>query len=107
MSNFIVYILTDNNRRHFEINFTSNILSTVLELQQTNSFIFQQGANLNRIIYSEAFTELSCAKKRINELQNFTHMQIERIIRKNNPNWNNLYPQQQQSYIKRNSSYAA
>ena len=106
MSNFIVYILTDNNRRYFEIDFTSNIFSTVMELQQTNSFTFQQGSNLNRIIYSEAFAKLACAKKRMNELQQFTHLQIERIIRKNNPNWNNLYPQQQ-SYVKRDSNYAA
>ncbi|WP_104382662.1 hypothetical protein [Sphingobacterium sp. HMA12] len=107
MSNFIVYILTDNNRRYFEIDFTSNMLSTIVELQQVNSFTFQQGSHLNRIIYSEAFSKLACAKKRMNELQNFTHLQIERIIRKNNPNWNNLYPQQQQSYAKRNSNYAA
>ncbi|MDR2273467.1 MAG: hypothetical protein LBF27_21340 [Sphingobacterium sp.] len=107
MSNFIVYIRTDNNRRYFEIDFTANIFSTVMELQEANSFIFQQGPNLNRIIYSEAFPKLSCAQKRMNELQSFTRMQIERIIRKNNPNWNNLYPQQQQSYTKRNNSYAA
>ncbi len=107
MSNFIVYILTDNNRRYFEIDFTSNMLSTVVELQQANSFTFQQGSSLNRIIYSEAFSKLACAKKRMNELQNFTHLQIERIIRKNNPNWNNLFPQQQQAYPKGNTNYAA
>lgn len=107
MSNFIVYIVTDNNRRYFEIDFTSNMFSTVMELQQANSFILQRGPHLNRIIYSEAFSKLACAKKRMNELQNFTRMQIERVIRKNNPNWNNLYPQQHQAYPKRNTNYAA
>ncbi|WP_343559935.1 hypothetical protein [Sphingobacterium sp.] len=107
MGKFIVYILTDNNRRYFEIDFTSNIFSTVMELQQANNFILQQGPHLNRIIYSEEFSQLAYAKKRMSELQNFTRMQIERVIRKNNPNWNNLYPQQQQAYPKRSTNFAA
>jgi putative endonuclease len=107
MSNFIVYILTDNNRKHFKIDFTSNILSTALELQQTNNFIFQHGPSLTRIIYTETFSNLGSAKKKMNELKNFTSMQIEKIVRKHNPNWHNLFPQQQQTYPKGESHYAA
>ncbi|MDM1292855.1 hypothetical protein HX021_00925 [Sphingobacterium sp. N143] len=107
MGNFIVYILTDNNRRHVEIDFTSNIFSTVIALQQSNNFIFHQGPHLNRMVYSEAFSNLENAKRKMDELRGFTRMQLERIIRKHNPNWNNLYPQQHQVYQKRNTSYAA
>ncbi len=107
MNNFIVYILTDSNRKHFEIGLSSNIFSKVLELEQSNSFIFNQGPRLNRIIYTEAFTSLEIANKKINDLQHFTTMQIERLIRKSNPNWNNLFPQQHHAFTKRDSHYAA
>ncbi len=40
MSNFIIYILTDSNRKRFEIGLSSNIFGTVMELQQSNNFIF-------------------------------------------------------------------
>jgi len=107
MNNFIIYILTDSNRKRFEIKLSLNIFSTVMELQQSNSFIFNQGPNLNRIIYTESFTSLETANKKITELQHFTSMQIERLIRKSNPNWNNLFPQQHQTFQKRNTHYAA
>ncbi|MEZ0451457.1 hypothetical protein ACR78Z_03200 [Sphingobacterium thalpophilum] len=107
MGNFIVYILTDNNRNHFKIDFTSNIIRTAIELQQSSNFIFQQGPDLTRIIYCETFPSLGAARKKIQELQRFTRMQIERIIRKHNPNWNNLFQQPQQGYPKSTSHYAA
>ncbi|MCS4163405.1 GIY-YIG nuclease family protein [Sphingobacterium paramultivorum] len=107
MNNFIVYISTDNNRKHFKIGLSSNIFSTVMELQQSNSFIFNQGPSLNRIIYTESFTNPETANKRISELQHFTTMQVERLIRKYNPNWNNLFPQQHQAFNKRDSNHAA
>ena len=81
MNNFIVYISTDNNRKHFKIGLSSNIFSTVMELQQSNNFIFNQGPSLNRIIYTESFTNSETANKRISELQHFTTMQVERLIR--------------------------
>ncbi|MDR3008551.1 MAG: hypothetical protein LBV59_11495 [Sphingobacterium sp.] len=107
MSNFIIYILTDSNRKHFEIGLSSNIFGTVIELQQSNSFIFNHGSSLNRIIYTASFTNLEAAHKKVNELQHFTHMQIERLIRKSNPNWNNLFPHHYQTFQKRNAHYAA
>ncbi len=107
MSNFIIYIVTDSNRRRFEIGLSSNIFNTVIELQQSNNLIFNQNPNLHRIIYIEAFTNLPCARKKMSELQHFTNMQIERIIRKSNPNWNNLFPQPHQAFQKRNTHYAA
>ncbi|WP_293906764.1 MULTISPECIES: hypothetical protein [unclassified Sphingobacterium] len=107
MSNFIIYILTDSNRKRFEIGLSSNIFGTVMELQQSNNFIFNQGGSLNRIIYTSSFTDLGAAHKKIDELQHFTRMQIERLIRKSNPNWNNLFPHHHQTFQKRNAHYAA
>lgn len=107
MSNFILYIVTDSNRKHFEIGFSTDIMTTVLKLQKFNSLIFNQRPSLNRIIYTEAFTSLEAAKKKIDELQHFTAMQIERLIRKSNPNWNNLFPQPHRDFAKRGASYAA
>ncbi|WP_293954715.1 MULTISPECIES: hypothetical protein [unclassified Sphingobacterium] len=107
MSNFILYIATDSNRKRFEIGLSTNIFTTVMKLQQSNSFIFNQGSSLNRIIYTEAFTSLETANKKIDELQHFTAMQIERLIRRSNPNWNNLFPQPHPDCAKRGTSYAA
>lgn len=107
MSKFIVYIRTDNNRRHFDIDFTSNIADVAFAIQQSNSFIFQQGPNLNRIIYTETFANLECAKKKMNELCCYTNMQLERLIRKHNPNWINLYPLPHHVVAKRATYYAA
>jgi putative endonuclease len=76
-----VLILTDNNRNALNIK--------VLDLQETNE---EAVINLShpRLIYQETFDKPELAEARKTELENFTRMQKERVIRRSNPNWVNL-----------------
>ena len=81
---YFILISTDNNRN------TLNI--SVLEDQR---FYNDLPANVRkyRLIYREVHESYDAAMARYKELQAYTRMQKERIIRKSNPNWVDLLHQ--------------
>ncbi|MBE8712338.1 GIY-YIG nuclease family protein [Sphingobacterium hungaricum] len=90
MNNVVVYIVTDSNRKFLEIGTSTNLSQTIFELQNHNKTLFSAFGNLNRVVFSEEFSNPFLAEKKVSELRNYTRMQIERLIRKTNPNWLNL-----------------
>lgn len=74
---YYILILTDNNRN------TLNV--SMLNENEIYGVVGRQ-----RLIYQEIHESLGAAKSRLQELQGYTRMQKERIIRRSNPNWVNL-----------------
>jgi len=54
--------------------------------------LFSGRTRLSNIVYIANFETFEEAKQRQTQLQQFTRMQRERIIRMKNPNWLNLAP---------------
>lgn len=78
-----ILILTDNNRKTLKYmlslkeNFENQISDNKLEVT-------------HRVIYKESYRTIEEAQSRLRELENYTRMQAERLIRRSNPNWLNL-----------------
>lgn len=90
--NYKIIIMTDNNRRLLEIMLTDDLLSTVQHLYQSNRSLSNSFVSLNRIVYVESFASKSEAEKRLSVIRSYPRIFCERLIRKSNPNWLNLYP---------------
>lgn len=78
---YFILILTDNNRNALKIS-----------MLESNAFsgVFLDSMDPQRLIYQETHESLDSALHRFSELQGYTRMQTERIIRRSNPNWVNL-----------------
>lgn len=74
---YYILILTDNNRNSLNV--------SMLYEDEICGVVGRQ-----RLIYQEIHESLDAAKTRLQELQGYTRMQKERIIRRSNPNWVNL-----------------
>lgn len=70
-----IRIYTDSNRLQLRIKYHEN------DFQKTEGL---------RLVYEEIHESEKAATARTAELKSFTRMQLERAIRRNNPNWLNL-----------------
>ncbi|MGO1243761.1 MAG: GIY-YIG nuclease family protein [Sphingobacterium sp.] len=85
-----VYIITDSNRAYLEVGYCTDITNRLHEIKNSATILFGKATKLSNIVYIANFQTQNEAKQRQQELQQFTRMQRERIIRMKNPNWLNL-----------------
>lgn len=87
-----ILIVTDSNRNFLEVVLTNDLLYTIQDIYTSHQTLFSTTHRLTRIVYEELFTSESAANKRLIELKSYTRMLRERLVRRRNPNWLNLYP---------------
>lgn len=92
MQKHIIYITTDANRMFIEAGYCQDITLKVFEMQQSFSTFLSSAPKFCRIVHTEEFNSFESAQKRKNELNNYTHTQKQRLIRKYNPNWLGINP---------------
>lgn len=94
MCTYKVLVITDPNRKALRIYFTENI-AELLKSLKTKEDLFKSMESVQgnfRIVYQEVFGNNLMALARYESMKNFTRMQLEKLVRKNNPNWLSLYP---------------
>lgn len=91
MKKYIVYIITDANRIYLHADVCQDLSIKLYELQNATSTLFLSGPKYTRIIHTEEFEHKDDAERRASELNSFTRMQKEKLIRKNNPNWLSIH----------------
>ncbi|MCY4779045.1 GIY-YIG nuclease family protein [Sphingobacterium sp. UT-1RO-CII-1] len=91
MQKHYIYIITNSNRAYLEIEQCQDISLRMQELKDSSSLLFSN-ARLTNIVYLEEFDSYELALKRKQQLEQFTRMQKERLIRLKNPNWLSLQP---------------
>lgn len=89
MKKHIIYLVTDANRIHVEAAYCQDFVPQLADLQ-FSSYRNIALSKFNRIVHIEEFTYAEQAQKRLSELNHFTRMQKERLIRRYNPNWLNI-----------------
>lgn len=89
MQKHYIYIITNSNRAYLEVEQCQDISLRMQELKDSDSLFFSN-AKLTNIVYLEEFDSYDLALKRKQQLEQFTRMQKERLIRLKNPNWLNL-----------------
>ena len=87
MKKHIVYITSDANRIHLEAGYCQDLNFKIFELQSQSSLLLSNKPKAIRIIHVEEYDSYEAAQKRKNELNLYTRMQKEKVIRKHNPNW--------------------
>lgn len=87
MQKHIVYITTDANRIYLEAGYCQDISLKLFELQNSTNSFMARGPKFSRIVHTEEFETYEAAEKRKKELNSYTRMQHEKLIRKFNPNW--------------------
>src|SRR5690606_7358158 len=70
-----IYIYTDNNRRQLQLRTSGTPLTN---------------ANCRRLVYQEKHETEQAVSLRLGELHTYTRMQLERVVRRSNPDWLNL-----------------
>lgn len=91
MPKHIVYITTDANRIYLEAGYCQDIALKLFELQNASSSFMARGPKFSRIVHTEEFDSFEAAERRKNELNAYTRMQKEKLIRRYNPNWLGIY----------------
>lgn len=87
MKRHFIYITSDANRIYLEAGYCQDIALQLFELQQASSAFMNKTPKFSRIVYMEEFENFETAQRRRTEINMYTKMQKERLIRKNNPNW--------------------
>ncbi|MCA5004858.1 GIY-YIG nuclease family protein [Sphingobacterium bovistauri] len=105
MKKHIVYITTDANRVYVEAGYCQDITLKILELQNTSSSFMTRSTKFSRIVHTEEFETFEAAERRKIELNMYTRMQKEKLIRKYNPNWLSIHTLET-SIIKKAAVYA-
>lgn len=87
MQRHFIYITSDTNRTYLEVGYCQDIALQLFELQQASNRFMINSPKFSRIVYMEELENYELAQKRKIEINTFTKMQKERLIRKTNPNW--------------------
>ncbi|SEN97040.1 putative endonuclease [bacterium A37T11] len=88
--NRFIYILTDCKRKSLHVGMAADLLHTVTFYRENAHLFFDAAINPTRLVYFEELTDDTTACARFNQLQRFTRMQKERLIRAVNVNWVDL-----------------
>lgn len=87
MQRHFIYITSDTNRIYLEAGYSQDVALQMFELLQESTSFMNKGPKFNRIVYIEEFDNYERALRRKLEINTYTKMQKERLIRRNNPNW--------------------
>lgn len=87
-----VYILTNKFNTVFYVGVTSNLVKRAYE--HKNKFIdgFTKKYNINKLVYYEIFEDIEFAILREKQLKKWKRQWKIDLIRKNNPDFIDLYP---------------
>lgn len=91
MEKHLIYIITDSNRAYLEVGYCTDMNLRLSEITTASSAFFGRSPRLSNVVYLEEFSSKEHAAARQQQLQCFTRMQREKLIRLKNPNWLNLH----------------
>ena len=88
---YTLFILTDCNRKTLHLGVTSTLSQEIQRLKEYYSLFMDASSILGRLVYQESFASEQAALDRYKQYMQFTRMQSERLIRRQNPNWLDQY----------------
>ena len=94
MKPYSLYILTDCNRKTLHMGVTQDISQELRKVKEWYGLFVDSSALPTRLVYQETFATEEAALARYACYQSYTRMQSEKLIRRANPNWIDLYAKQ-------------
>ena len=90
---YFVYILTNRPRGVLYIGVTNDLIRRVAEHRLKIAQSFTKRHDVTRLVYFECFDQIEQAIHREKRLKKWTRAWKISLIEKDNPNWNDLYPE--------------
>ena len=90
-NNYYVYIITNKNNTVLYVGVTSNLKKRIYEHKNKVVEGFSKRYNLDKLVYYEYTTEIKSAISREKQLKKLLRKKKEELIKKDNPNWIDLY----------------
>jgi len=91
MKEYFVYILTNKYNTVLYIGVTNDLLRRVYEHKNKLADGFSAKYNLTKLVYFEIYRDSLIAIQREKSLKNLLRSKKKEIIKKDNPNWKDLY----------------
>lgn len=86
-----VYILTNEYNTVFYVGVTSNLIKRIFEHKEKFLDGFTKKYNINKLVYYEIFSEIGLAFDREKQLKKWKRDCKLNLIKKENPNFEDLY----------------
>lgn len=86
-----VYILSNKTNSTLYIGMTNDLRRRVWEHKQKMLDGFSKEYNLAKLVYYEQFDDITRAIEREKQLKKWNREWKERLIKQQNPDWNDLY----------------
>lgn len=91
MNNYYVYIISNSNNTVLYTWVTNDLIKRIYEHKNKIAEWFSKEYNLNKLLYFEAYNEVTEAIKREKQLKKWRREWKENLINKTNINKNDLY----------------
>jgi putative endonuclease len=89
---YYVYILASRIGGTLYVGVTSDLVKRVYQHREKLAKGFTQRYGVNRLVYYEAFGEVSAAIQREKQMKRWNRAWKVQLIEEKNPNWDDLYP---------------
>jgi putative endonuclease len=86
-----IYIISNATNSVLYIGVTSNLIQRIYQHKEKNVDGFTKRYNLYKLVYFELHEDMNSAIQREKRLKVWQRSWKERLIQKNNPQWNDLY----------------
>ncbi|WP_371188007.1 GIY-YIG nuclease family protein [Thalassotalea maritima] len=86
-----IYIISNESNTVIYVGVTSNLLQRTFQHKQKLTEGFSKRYNLNKLVYLELYDDMNSAIYREKRLKRWQRSWKERLIKKVNPEWNDLY----------------
>ncbi|QBY03996.1 GIY-YIG nuclease family protein [Thalassotalea sp. HSM 43] len=86
-----IYILSNDTNKVIYVGVTSNLIQRIYQHKQKLDKGFSKRYNLDKLVYFEIYDDMESALYREKRLKRWQRNWKERLIRKVNPEWKDLY----------------
>jgi putative endonuclease len=86
-----IYILSNDSNTVIYVGVTSNLIQRVFQHKQKLAKGFSKRYNVDKLVYFEFFDDMDSAIYREKRLKKWQRSWKERLIKKVNPEWQDLY----------------
>lgn len=85
-----VYFITNSNRSSLQVGLTDSIVEFAKSFHKDQGLLAELNIGRERIVYFEEYSDVFRAKDRFLQIQKWTRLQKEKLLRGVNPNWTDL-----------------
>ncbi len=87
---YFVYIMVNRNNKVMYVGMTNDLYRRVQEHKTGQRAGFTKNYHVDKLVYYETFQDVNLAIAREKEIKKWRREKKDKLVEKNNPNWNEL-----------------